>query len=160
MAVQPDQCYQLPHHISVPAVSADRARQPRAYDGLVRRTVIFDPDITKKLKNLTADRGVPFNEIVNKSVRLGLALNRPVVRPKKFCVEPFALEFMLGIRRQDRKTAKGFMIDLAKSAKSCGERPDVFAIALGLHKARLGPGPEVDIAELRSELRKIKSTRA
>lgn len=77
--------------------SADRVRPPRAYDGLMRTTLTLDPDIAKKLKTLTAERGTPFNEIVNESLRLGLALNRPVRRPKKFRVAPFALEFMPGI---------------------------------------------------------------
>ena len=89
----------------------------------MRTTLTLDSDIAEMLKTLTAERGADFNEIVNESLRLGLALNRPVRRPKKFRVEPFALEFLAGIdpaRLSQLADELGDQERMAKLAK----RPD------------------------------------
>jgi biopolymer transport protein ExbD len=57
-------------------------------------------------------------------------------------------------------TAKGFMVDLATSAESCGDSRTIVAVAVGRHRAKLNAEPDATFPEVVQRLREVMSYRA
>ena len=50
----------------------------------MRTTLTVDPDVWARLKELANERSVAFKEIVNATLRAGLAVGRPMRSPSPF----------------------------------------------------------------------------
>lgn len=61
----------------------------------MRTTVTLDPDLGARLKDLARERDVPFKEVLNSTLRAGLAVESP--RAKRFKVKARPLGARPGI---------------------------------------------------------------
>ena len=57
----------------------------------MRTTLTLDPDLWMRLKELAEERSVSFEEILNPTLRAGLATSPPAVRPFKVRAKPMGV---------------------------------------------------------------------
>ena len=58
----------------------------------MRTTLTLDDDVAAKLKSACRERDVPFKQVVNEALRLGLdGMKRPVAKRERFIIEPWDL---------------------------------------------------------------------
>ncbi len=57
----------------------------------MRTTLTIDDQIASQLKKLAFESGKSFKDVVNESLRLGLAARRPARRPRRYRLKPLSL---------------------------------------------------------------------
>jgi hypothetical protein len=105
-----------------------------------------------------------FNKPSQPGNKLGLAVSIDLYRlmpTRTLVLLPISLLLLCGTAcERENGTPKGFIVDVATSAESCGDGTYIVAAAIGGHRAKLNAEPDRTYPETVKRLREVMSYRA
>jgi hypothetical protein len=72
------------------------------YDDTMRTTITLDEDVFDRLKEVAHQAGIPFKQVVNETLRRGIAVDDVPPRKRRYRVNPSSLGGVLPGRNLDR----------------------------------------------------------